>query len=152
MGLVKTIMKSGSGALPRKGQQVTVHCTGYGKDRDLSKKFWSTKDPGQEPFTFQVGVGQVNNRILYFHEHYLNSRNLYLYCSLLSFRLSKVGTKVYWVCKLEKSPNFTARLTTRTEMADSQLGVFSQNLNWYLKLRYCHSHNEKLLKNTQEHK
>ena len=32
---------------------------GFGKDRDLSKKFWSTKDPGQEPFTFNVGLGQV---------------------------------------------------------------------------------------------
>ena len=30
-----------------RGQKVTVHCTGYGKNRDLSKKFWSTKDPGQ---------------------------------------------------------------------------------------------------------
>lgn len=26
---------------------MTVHCTGYGKNRDLSLKFWSTKDPGQ---------------------------------------------------------------------------------------------------------
>lgn len=31
----------------RRGQKVTVHCTGYGKNRDLSEKFWSTKDPGQ---------------------------------------------------------------------------------------------------------
>jgi len=37
---------------------VTVHCTGYGKNRDLTQKFWSTKDPGQEPFTFAVGLGQ----------------------------------------------------------------------------------------------
>jgi peptidylprolyl isomerase len=36
-----------------------VHCTGYGKDRDLTKKFWSTKDPGQKPFTFAVGTGSV---------------------------------------------------------------------------------------------
>ena len=28
-----------------RGQTVTVHCTGYGKD--LSKEFWSTRDPGQ---------------------------------------------------------------------------------------------------------
>ena len=33
-----------------RGQKVTVHCTGYGKNRDLSKKFWSTKDPGQVLF------------------------------------------------------------------------------------------------------
>nr|GEX68204.1 peptidyl-prolyl cis-trans isomerase FKBP12 [Tanacetum cinerariifolium] len=29
------------------------------KNGDLSQKFWSTKDPGQEPFTFQIGKGQV---------------------------------------------------------------------------------------------
>ena len=38
---------------------MTVHCTGFGKNRDLSQKFWSTKDPGQQPFTFAVGMGQV---------------------------------------------------------------------------------------------
>jgi peptidylprolyl isomerase len=59
MGLVKTILRNGTGPKPSVGQKVTVHCTGYGKDRDLSKKFWSTKDAGQEPFSFQVGVGQV---------------------------------------------------------------------------------------------
>ena len=48
-----------NGAKPTRGQQVTVHCTGYGKNRDLNEKFWSTKDPGQEPFTFAVGLGQV---------------------------------------------------------------------------------------------
>lgn len=30
-----------------RGQRVTVHCTGYGKNRNLSEKFWSTRDPGQ---------------------------------------------------------------------------------------------------------
>jgi peptidylprolyl isomerase len=30
-----------------------------GKNGDLKKKFWSTKDPGQEPFKFAVGMGQV---------------------------------------------------------------------------------------------
>jgi len=38
---------------------VTVHCTGYGKNGDLSLKFWSTKDPGQQPFTFSLGMGKV---------------------------------------------------------------------------------------------
>jgi FKBP-type peptidyl-prolyl cis-trans isomerase 2 len=33
--------------------------TGYGKNNDLSVKFWSTKDPGQEPFSFTIGKGQV---------------------------------------------------------------------------------------------
>ena len=59
MGFTKTIIRAGSGQLPRVGQQVTVHCTGFGKDRDLTQKFWSTKDPGQQPFTFAVGTGQV---------------------------------------------------------------------------------------------
>ena len=59
MGFTKTIIRAGSGQLPKAGQQVTVHCTGFGKDRDLTQKFWSTKDPGQKPFTFAVGMGQV---------------------------------------------------------------------------------------------
>lgn len=32
---------------------------GYGKNGDLSQKFWSTKDQGQEPFSFEVGLGSV---------------------------------------------------------------------------------------------
>merc|ERR1719465_369609 len=40
-----------------KGDTVTVHATGVVKETD--KKFWSTKDPGQEPFTYQAGVGGV---------------------------------------------------------------------------------------------
>lgn len=59
MGFTKTVIRAGNGVLPKRGQSVTVHCTGYGKDRDLTNKFWSTKDPGQKPFTFQVGMGQV---------------------------------------------------------------------------------------------
>lgn len=59
MGIEKEVVKQGTGPKPQKGQTVTVHCTGYGKNRDLSQKFWSTKDPGQEPFTFKVGLGQV---------------------------------------------------------------------------------------------
>ena len=59
MGFTKTILKAGSGAFPRRGQKVTVHCTGFGKNRDMSQKFWSTKDPGQEPFSFNVGMGEV---------------------------------------------------------------------------------------------
>lgn len=59
MGFTKTVLKAGNGSLPQRGQEVTVHCTGYGKNNDLTQKFWSTKDPGQEPFTFAVGLGQV---------------------------------------------------------------------------------------------
>lgn len=57
MGFTKTVIRPGNGQKPRRGQEVTVHCTGYGKNRDLSQKFWSTKDPGQQPFTFAVGTG-----------------------------------------------------------------------------------------------
>ncbi|KAG2654194.1 hypothetical protein PVAP13_1NG490800 [Panicum virgatum] len=59
MGFEKEILRAGTGPKPTKGQKVTVHCTGYGKDRDLSKKFWSTKDPGQQPFSFNIGLGSV---------------------------------------------------------------------------------------------
>lgn len=59
MGFEKVILQEGSGAMPTAGKPVTVHCTGYGKDRDLNVKFWSTKDPGQQPFTFTIGKGQV---------------------------------------------------------------------------------------------
>jgi FKBP-type peptidyl-prolyl cis-trans isomerases 1 len=59
MGYTKTILREGSGQKPSRGNTVTVHCTGYGKNGDLNTKFWSTKDPGQQPFTFQIGVGGV---------------------------------------------------------------------------------------------
>ena len=58
-GIEKEVVKEGNGVMPTKGEQVTVHCTGYGKENDLKKKFWSTRDPGQEPFTFTIGMGQV---------------------------------------------------------------------------------------------
>ncbi|CAE7903380.1 FKBP12 [Symbiodinium necroappetens] len=37
--------------------QVTVHATGL--VRDTKTKFWSTKDPGQEPFTYTAGGGVI---------------------------------------------------------------------------------------------
>ena len=40
MGLTKEVLKEGNGQKPTKGQEVSVHCTGYGKDRDLTKVFW----------------------------------------------------------------------------------------------------------------
>uniref|UniRef100_A0A7S4VCT8 peptidylprolyl isomerase n=1 Tax=Alexandrium monilatum TaxID=311494 RepID=A0A7S4VCT8_9DINO len=40
-----------------KGRQVTVHATGV--VQQTGKKFWSTKDPGQEPFTYNADAGQV---------------------------------------------------------------------------------------------
>ncbi|PRQ31680.1 putative peptidylprolyl isomerase [Rosa chinensis] len=59
MGVEKQVLKAGTGPKLVAGQNVTVHCTGYGKDGDLNQKFWSTKDPGQQPFTFKIGQGNV---------------------------------------------------------------------------------------------
>lgn len=59
MGVEKEMLRAGQGPKPSPGQTVTVHCTGYGKNGDLSQKFWSTKDPGQKVFEFVVGKGNV---------------------------------------------------------------------------------------------
>nr|UGV95573.1 peptidyl-prolyl cis-trans isomerase FKBP12 [Polytrichastrum alpinum] len=59
MGFEKEIIRAGNGIKPARGKTVTVHCTGFGKNRDLSQKFWSTKDPGQQPFQFKIGLGTV---------------------------------------------------------------------------------------------
>ena len=52
-----SVLKPGMGAAVAKGKTVTVHATGVVEE--TGKTFWSTKDPGQEPFTYQAGVGQV---------------------------------------------------------------------------------------------
>jgi peptidylprolyl isomerase len=59
MGFEKSILRAGNGVAPTKGKPVTVHCTGYGKNNNLEAPFWSTKDPGQQPFTFTIGQGKV---------------------------------------------------------------------------------------------
>ena len=51
------ILREGDGDHVVKGKTVTVHATGVVKE--TGKKFWSTKDPGQEPFTYRAGVGEV---------------------------------------------------------------------------------------------
>ena len=54
----KRTVTAGSGdAEVEAGNTVTVHATGVVKE--TNKKFWSTKDPGQQPFTYQAGVGGV---------------------------------------------------------------------------------------------
>ena len=54
-GVKVEILKAGSGAVPKEGQIVTVHYTGWLSD---STKFDSSFDRGQ-PFTYQFGVGRV---------------------------------------------------------------------------------------------
>mmetsp|Transcript_34535 Transcript_34535/g.67604 ORF Transcript_34535/g.67604 Transcript_34535/m.67604 type:complete len:110 (+) Transcript_34535:38-367(+) len=56
MGVAKRVIKESDGVEPTKGQTITVHCTGR---LENGNKFWSTKDPGQQPFEFQVGMGSV---------------------------------------------------------------------------------------------
>ena len=58
-GVTKELLQEGEGAAVLQGQNVTVHCIGFGKNGDLSTPFWSTRDPGQRPFTFRVGTGEV---------------------------------------------------------------------------------------------
>jgi FKBP-type peptidyl-prolyl cis-trans isomerase len=56
-GVEKELIQQGNGPKPKRGDQITVHCTGL--LAETGKKFWSTKDPGQKPFSFKVGIGQV---------------------------------------------------------------------------------------------
>lgn len=75
MSVKKDVIKASNGRQVEAGNTITVHCTG--SLTNPPKKFWrsvisrilftlgyfcltfSTKDPGQKPFTFQVGVGKV---------------------------------------------------------------------------------------------
>lgn len=41
----------------QRNAKVTVHATGV--VTESGKQFWSTKDPGQQPFSYTAGVGQV---------------------------------------------------------------------------------------------
>lgn len=54
-GLEYVDQVEGKGASPKKGQTVVVHYTGWLTD---GKKFDSSRDRN-EPFAFQIGVGQV---------------------------------------------------------------------------------------------
>jgi len=54
-GLEYVDLEEGKGAMPKAGQRVSVHYTGWLKD---GKKFDSSKDRG-EPFSFTLGQGQV---------------------------------------------------------------------------------------------
>jgi len=53
----EVVSPGNGGPTVTKGNTVTVHATGVVVES--GKKFWSTKDPGQQPFTYQAGVGKV---------------------------------------------------------------------------------------------
>ena len=50
-------LQAGTGAQVSKGDKVTVHAKGTVVES--GKVFWSTKSPGQKPFTYDAGVGGV---------------------------------------------------------------------------------------------
>jgi len=56
-GVSKAMLRQGDGNRINRGDEITVHCTGI--LAETNQKFWSTKDPGQQPFKFRVGLGQV---------------------------------------------------------------------------------------------
>ncbi|KAJ4458974.1 putative Protein pelota [Paratrimastix pyriformis] len=58
MGVTKQVLVAPApGArAPARGQNVTVHCTGM---LENGIKFWSTRDPGQNVFSFRIGMGKV---------------------------------------------------------------------------------------------
>ena len=51
------VLTEGAGRAVSKGSQVTVHATGIVEESSF--QFWSTKDAGQQPFSYQAGVGKV---------------------------------------------------------------------------------------------
>ncbi|XP_059448821.1 peptidyl-prolyl cis-trans isomerase FKBP12-like [Corylus avellana] len=59
MGVEKEVLRLRTGPKPVAGRNITIHCTGFGKNNNLSQKFGSRKDPGQKPFTFKIGQGSV---------------------------------------------------------------------------------------------
>lgn len=53
----KTLTQGEGAAVVEVGDTVTVHATGT--VQKTGTKFWSTKDPGQEPFTYTAGGGVI---------------------------------------------------------------------------------------------
>lgn len=107
MGVTKEILKEGNGVKPQKGQKVTVHCTGV--VQATGKKFWSTKDPGQQLFSFSVGLGQVIK---------VTVLRACVACWLTVARtLARAGMKACWACRWARWPSSPARATTLTARA-----------------------------------
>ena len=53
------IVEVGAGEVVVKGSAVVLHAEGFCDDQEPPKKFWSTKDPGQQPFRYEAGTGAV---------------------------------------------------------------------------------------------
>lgn len=52
-----SVVTEGAGRAVKNGDKVTVHATGV--VIDTGKQFWSTRDKGQQPFTYSAGRGGV---------------------------------------------------------------------------------------------
>ncbi|XP_038682480.1 uncharacterized protein LOC119982943 isoform X1 [Tripterygium wilfordii] len=127
MGIQKELLRPGTGPKPAVGQTVTVHCTGYGKNGDLSQKFWSTKDPGQQPFSFEIGKGRVIKvkciRIGFWE------------CQLNFSEQEQDGMKVYLACKWVKLLVYGALQTMLMVPVDFQHGEYNPIQSLFLRLR-----------------
>ena len=55
-GVEYETIKEGTGAVAKVGQRATLHYVGTLED---GRKFDSSRDPGKEPFTFEIGMGKV---------------------------------------------------------------------------------------------
>eukprot|EP00448_Togula_jolla_P029488 CAMPEP_0170620756 /NCGR_PEP_ID=MMETSP0224-20130122/28228_1 /TAXON_ID=285029 /ORGANISM="Togula jolla, Strain CCCM 725" /LENGTH=116 /DNA_ID=CAMNT_0010946951 /DNA_START=42 /DNA_END=392 /DNA_ORIENTATION=+ len=51
------VIREGSGPMVEAGNWVTVEATGV--INETGEKFWSTKDPGFQPYVYQAGMGKV---------------------------------------------------------------------------------------------
>ena len=68
-GTTMRTITPGTGKEITKGSTATVHATGVVKES--GQKFWSTKDPGQEPFQYKAGVGPATDAALSFFSQVL---------------------------------------------------------------------------------
>ncbi|CAN1221060.1 Peptidyl-prolyl cis-trans isomerase FKBP12 [Linum grandiflorum] len=81
MGVEKEIIRPGNGPKPSRGQKVTVHCTGFENLLLHVVLCFSTKDPGQQPFSFNIGKGSVIKGIPFYfvYVNETSSRLLFLW-------------------------------------------------------------------------
>ena len=127
------MLRAGTGPKPQRGQKVTVQCTGcvseqhgraalprarahaafsrsFGKNNDLKVPFWSTKDPGQQPFSFNIGQGAV-----------IKARQPHCACAAPRLtRARRRGTRAWRRCRLARLLALPPPLTTR-ESAGARL-------------------------------